>query len=107
MLSELKRLQEPESQIILGAAIIDDVIGLVILAVVAGLTKGQEVTAFGIAKTTAIAFGFLAGTLLIGWFAVPPLARIASRIDTPGTSTTFALIWRLGWLGWHQSPDQP
>ena len=50
VLSDLDRLQEPESQIILGAAVIDDVIGLVILAVVAGLTQGQEVTILGVAK---------------------------------------------------------
>ena len=42
VLSDLGRLQEPESQVILGAAVIDDVIGLVILSVVVGLTQGQE-----------------------------------------------------------------
>jgi Kef-type K+ transport system membrane component KefB len=36
VLADLNRLQEPESQIILGAAVLDDVIGLVILAVVTG-----------------------------------------------------------------------
>ena len=40
VLSDLGRLQEPESQIVLGAAVIDDVIGLVILAVVSGLAEG-------------------------------------------------------------------
>lgn len=38
VLSDLGRLQEPESQVVLGAAVIDDVIGLIILTVVAGLT---------------------------------------------------------------------
>ena len=47
VLSDLGRLQEPESQIILGAAVIDDIIGLVILTVVAGLTQGEQVTALG------------------------------------------------------------
>ena len=59
VLSDLNRLQEPESQIILGAAVIDDVIGLVILAVVTGLTHGEAVTILGVATTTGIAFGFL------------------------------------------------
>ena len=66
VLSDLNRLQEPESQIVLGAAVIDDVIGLVILAVVGRLTEGQEVTALGVTKITGIAFGFLVGTLLVG-----------------------------------------
>ncbi|MEO6810203.1 MAG: cation:proton antiporter, partial [Isosphaeraceae bacterium] len=56
VLSDLGRLQEPESQIILGAAVIDDIIGLVILTVVAGLTRGTEVTTLGVAQITGVAF---------------------------------------------------
>jgi len=99
VLSDLNRLNEPESQIILGAAVIDDVIGLVILAVVVGLTHGQEVTVLGVAKTTGIAFGFLAGTLLVGRFIVPPLVRWASRVDLPGTPTILAIMLAFG-LAW-------
>lgn len=99
VLSDLNRLQEPESQIILGAAVIDDVIGLVILAVIGGLTQGQGVTALGVAKTTGIAFGFLAGTLLIGRLIVPPLVRLVSRVDLPGTTTMLAIILAFG-LAW-------
>lgn len=99
VLSDLNRLQEPESQIVLGAAVIDDVIGLVILAVVAGLTQGREVTVLGVAKTAGIAFGFLAGTLLIGRLVVPPLVRRVSRVDLPGTPTMLAVMLALG-LGW-------
>jgi len=51
VLADLNRLQETESRIILGAAVIDDVIGLVILAVVSGLTQGQEVTPTGVPPT--------------------------------------------------------
>jgi Kef-type K+ transport system membrane component KefB len=99
VLSDLNRLQERESQIILGAAVMDDVIGLVILAVVAGLTQGQKVTALGVAKTTGIAFGFLAGTLLIGRLLVLPLVRFVSRVDLPGTLTILAVMLALG-LAW-------
>jgi Kef-type K+ transport system membrane component KefB len=99
VLSDLHRLQEPESQIILGAAVIDDVIGLVILAVVSGLTRGQEITALGVARTTAVAFGFLIATVAIGRFVVPPVARLLSRVTLPGTMTAFALILAFG-LAW-------
>ena len=50
VLSDLNRLQEPESQIVLGAAVIDDVIGLVILAVVAGVARGEGISAWGVAQ---------------------------------------------------------
>ena len=99
VLSDLNRLQEPESQIILGAAVIDDVIGLVILAVVSGLTEGEEVTLVGVAKITAIAFGFLIGTLLVGRLVVPLLVRLVSRINLPGTPTMLAVMVAFG-LAW-------
>jgi Kef-type K+ transport system membrane component KefB len=99
VLSDMNRLQEPESRIILGAAVIDDVIGLVILSVVAGLTQGNEVTVLGVAKTAAVAFGFLGGTLLLGRIMVPPLARLVSRIKSPGTPIVVAIVMAFG-LAW-------
>jgi len=99
VLSDLGRLQEPESQIVLGAAVMDDVIGLVILAVISGVMQGQEFTALGVAKMTGIAFGFLIGTLLLGWYLVPPLVRLASRLDLPGTPTILAVMLAFG-LAW-------
>lgn len=100
VLSDLNRLQEDESRIILGAAVIDDVVGLVILAVVGGLTEGHEVTLTQIALTTGVAFGFLGATLLIGRFVVPPLVNLSSRIDLPGTPTMLSIILAFGfaWL---------
>jgi Kef-type K+ transport system membrane component KefB len=104
VLSDLGRLQEPEGQVILGAAILDDVVGLVILAVVTGMAQGEEVTVAGVAKTTAIAFGFLIVTLLVGRFMVPGLAQVFRRIDLPGTTTILSLVvaLALAWLA-HQS----
>ena len=100
VLSDLGRLQEPESQVVLGAAVIDDIIGLVILTVVTGMATGDEVTFSGIAWTTSIAFGFLLLTLGIGNFVVPRLFRMTGEIDLPGTATMLALIlaMSLAWL---------
>ena len=99
VLSDLGRLQEPEGQIVLGAAVIDDIIGLVILTVVAGLTEGHQVTILGVARITAVAFGFLLGTLLVGSLIVPRLARLVSKIDLPETTTIMAVILAFG-LAW-------
>src|ERR687884_188284 len=99
VLADLNHLQEPESHIILGAAVLDDVLGLVILAVVTGLTAGQPLTVLGVAQTAAIAFGFLGGTLLVGRLLVPPFVRAVSRIDLPGTPTMLAVMVAFG-LAW-------
>jgi Kef-type K+ transport system membrane component KefB len=99
VLSDLNRLQEPESQIILGAAVIDDVVGLIILAVVSGVARGEGVSVWGIVSTTLVAFGFLAATLLIGRVLVPPVVTRLSKVDLPGTPTMLALILAFG-LAW-------
>jgi Kef-type K+ transport system membrane component KefB len=99
VLSDLGRLQEVESQIILAAAVLDDIVGLVILTVVAGLTEGRGVTAASVATTAAVAFGFVLATLLLGRFAVPPLFRLLARVDLQGTLTVGALAMAFG-LAW-------
>lgn len=100
VLSDLNRLQEPESQIVIGAAIIDDVVGLVILAVVAGLTQGEGVSVLGVAKLTGLAFGFLAATLLLGGFIIPKVVPWLTRVKLFGTSTILAVLlaFSLAWL---------
>ena len=99
VLSDLGRLQETESQIVLGAAVIDDIIGLIILTVITGMADGNEITFSSVARTTAVGFGFLVVTLLIGNFVVPRLFRLVRMIDLPGTATMIAVILGLS-LAW-------
>ena len=72
---------------------------LVLLAIVSGLTQGRAVTVLGVLTTSASAFGFLAGTLLVGLLVVPLLVRWVSRVDLPGTATMLALMLAFG-LAW-------
>jgi Kef-type K+ transport system membrane component KefB len=99
VLNDLGRLHEPESQIVLGAAVIDDVLGLIILTVVSGLVAGEAPTIGKVAGITAVAFGFLIGVLVAGSFLVPPLVRWLHRLAMPGMLTTFALVLAFG-LAW-------
>ena len=99
VLSDLGRLHDPEGQIILGAAVIDDILGLMILTVVAGLTEGKEISLLGIVRTTASALGFLVATVVVGKKVVPVLFRWAGRIELPGTATAMALMTAFG-LAW-------
>jgi Kef-type K+ transport system membrane component KefB len=99
VLADLGRLQEPESQVVLGAAVIDDVIGLVILTVVTGVLQGQGASVAGVAKVTGLAVGFLLAALVVGQWVVPPLVRAAGRVELPGTVTVVALVLAFG-LAW-------
>ncbi len=85
--SDLGELKSAEGQIVLGAAVIDDVIGLVILAIVSDLVAGNAPTVLGVARATGIAFGFLAAVLLVGRIVVP---WVFARIASTGKENTLA-----------------
>jgi Kef-type K+ transport system membrane component KefB len=89
--SDLGQLQSVEGQIVLGAAVIDDVIGLIILAIVSDLVTGTAPSVLGVVRTTAVAFGFLAGAILIGRFVVPWLFSLIARTGKEHTVATMAL----------------
>lgn len=93
VLSDLGRLQEPESQIVLGAAVLDDIVGLIILAVVSQILAGGELTAASVGVITAKAFGFVIGVVVIGGFIVPPVFNWLSRVGREETLGTMALAF--------------
>jgi Kef-type K+ transport system membrane component KefB len=66
VLSELKVLATREGQIILGAAVADDVLGLVILAVVSKVAGGGQIDGATVAKSTGLAIGFLVVAIAVG-----------------------------------------
>ena len=100
VLSDLDRLHTREGQIVLGAAVLDDVVGLIILTIVAKLALGATVTVFGVARVAAIAIGFVIAALLLGRWLAPPLFRIVDRIRVTGALGLIALAFAflLAWL---------
>jgi Kef-type K+ transport system membrane component KefB len=91
VLADLGRLQDRESQVVLGAAVLDDIVGLIILAVVVQIVGGASLSVGSITITTAIAFGFVAAALLVGRLAVPPVFGFLARIGSEQALATFAL----------------
>jgi Kef-type K+ transport system membrane component KefB len=87
---DLRFLAAPEARIVLGAAVIDDVIGLVILAVVSAIISTGSVEATTVAWIVVKAVGFLGVAVVVGNRAAPPLSRLFSRIHS-GTGMKFTL----------------
>ncbi len=83
-LSDLGKLDSAEGQIVLGAAVLDDIVGLVILSVVSSLVGGVAVSIGGITVTTAIAIGFVVAAIALGSLLVPPVFRAISTIEASG-----------------------
>lgn len=96
-LRELGKLQSKEGITILGAAVLDDVLGIIILSIVIGFTAsaggggGMDLILLLI---KIIAFFLI--TILIGRKLLPPIFRWASKLLNTEVVLTFGIITALG-----------
>lgn len=103
---DLKVLQSAEAQIVLGAAVIDDVLGLIILAVVSAVASVGAIGFADIGVITLKALLFLVGALIVGQRVAPLASRWLSKIHA-GSGMKFTLLisfclffaWLAHWIG--------
>ncbi len=100
VLKDAGTLRLPFARIILGAAVIDDVLGLLVLAVVAGIiTAANSGAALGMGAIAIIvvkAFAFLVGALVVGSFLSPRIFRGALALRSTGLILTLSLAFCMG-----------
>ncbi len=94
---DLGKLQTRESQIVLGAAVIDDVMGLIILAVVSAIVTVGSITGSAVAFIIFKAILFLGSAILIGQILAPTISLYFSKIHT-GIGMKFTLAFAVGLL---------
>jgi Kef-type K+ transport system membrane component KefB len=109
VLQDLSRSKTKEARIILGAAVVDDVLGLIVLAVVTGLIQaanlGVPISYLQIGIIIFKAATFLLGSLTLGLWLSPKLFRIASKLQSRGVllciglGFCFSLAWIAGKVG--------
>ena len=96
VLAELGQLSSEEGQIIIGAAVLDDILGIVVLAVVASLVKTGEIQVSNIIYLIISAAVFLIGSILLGRLVSPLLVGLVNEMKTRGevllTGLVFAFI---------------
>jgi Kef-type K+ transport system membrane component KefB len=85
VLGDLRALAMRESRIVLGAAVADDVLGLVILTVVVKVVTEGSISAGVVFETIGLAVGFL---LITGLLAIYVIPRLFTRIDRLAKSAT-------------------
>lgn len=93
VLSELGQLKSTEGQIIVGAAVIDDILGIIVLAVVASLAKTGEVDILNLVYLIISATAFLLGSIFFGKFFNKSFVAIAEKLQTRGKLVIPALIF--------------
>ena len=96
VLGSMGLLDLPTSRIILGAAVIDDILGLIILSLVSSVSQQGTVSYTGLAKTAGAAILFTGFVALIGSRV---LTRLAPRIERLKVSTPFFNIGLILCLG--------
>jgi len=92
VLAEIQRLNSKEGQIIIGAAVLDDVLGIIVLAVVASLAKTGEVDVSNIIYLVISAAVFLVGSILLGRFLSPFFISLVNQLRTRGQLLIMSLI---------------
>src|SRR5712664_2439831 len=101
---DLGKLATREARIILGAAVIDDVLGLLILAVVAGAIKasqsGGSLAFTDVAILASKSIVFLTGAIALGHYVVPHLFNGAGRLKGKGVLVALAIAFcfLLAWV---------
>ena len=104
VLKECGASETGEGRVILGAAVIDDVLGLLVLVFVTGLVKasgGGAIPWGDVSQTLALAIGFLALALTVGRWLTPHLFGMASRFRVEELLLPLALAFGflLAWAG--------
>ena len=104
VLREHRAARSREGQVIVGAAVIDDVLGLLLLVGIQGAVAaaGGGSIAWGrLWASLGLALGFLALALTLGRFATPHLFRLANRLRGQQVllPTAMGFAFLLAWLG--------
>ncbi len=95
VLKDLGKSDTAEARIIIGAAVIDDVLGLIILAIVSAIVIKGSIDMGSLSIIIVKAVGFLGGSLLLGTWLAPKISRFFSKIQT-GLGMKFALVISFG-----------
>ena len=97
VLKDIGKIRTREAKIILGAAVIDDILGLVVLAVVVGIISahntGTVLSSLSILWIILKAFLFIFGSILLGTLFAPHFFKFASRLRAKSVLITFSLMF--------------
>ena len=97
VLKDLGQIDSPTGRVVLGAAVIDDVLGLVVLAVVAGIiggaNTGESLQAWAIIVIVLKAVGFLGAAILLGAPAARAMYKVACYLRVRGVLLAVSLAF--------------
>jgi Kef-type K+ transport system membrane component KefB len=93
VLRDLGRLQDTAAKVVLGAAVVDDILGLIILAVVTGVAQTGGVSLVSVGLLSGKAIAFLVVAILVGIRLAPALIRWIGRMQARGTLIVYSVVF--------------
>ena len=91
VLGDIGELDSPEGVTIIGAAVLDDVLGIIALAIVGGIATAGSVSAGAIGLVAAKAIGFWLGLTVVVLLIARPLEQALERIKYGGAMVAIGL----------------
>jgi len=91
VLNDIRKLDTPEGATILGAAVVDDVLGILVLAIVLNVVQSGNLQTSAILEVALKAIGIWIGLSAILIIAAPYLAKVWSWFSTPGSGLVLTL----------------
>ena len=95
VISDIGELESIEARIVIGAAVVDDIIGLILLSVVSGLGMAQGISVLQVLKVVGLSVGFLVVTIFAGNYLVKFFIRIINRMRVRGILVISAVVFAL------------
>jgi Kef-type K+ transport system membrane component KefB len=102
---DLGQTHRTEAKVILGAAVVDDVLGLIVLAVVSALVTTGSISLWTVSAITLKSSLFLLGSIGLGAWLMPRLVRRLARMEIEnvkillGLGLAFLLSWVANQIG--------
>lgn len=93
VLADMGKLNIPEAQIILGAAVIDDILGIIILSAVQGVAESGGLSWLAVGRTLALAAAFLSAALWLGPIVSKAMVGIVGRMRVKGVLIVSAIMF--------------
>ena len=89
---DLGKLKIPEAKIILGAAVLDDIMGLIVLAVVSGIIATGSLSLLGAGAITLKSILFLVGAIVVGTYGAKWMGKRIAKMQVDGMKVIAVLI---------------
>jgi len=96
VLSDIRKVKSEEGKVILGAAVIDDILGLILLSIIVDIVASGGLSMFNVGKVSLLSAAFLAASIFFGIKLTPKIIDMAEYLKVKRTFIIGAVIFALG-----------